>query len=133
MTFQEILEYADKGERIRRAGWGDKAFYIQLMPIEEYFVTRHGQRYINLNLEDYKADDWEVCDDRQYFDWNKALELMELGNSVARKCWRCIDEGWIYLDSLNNNCFCVWDKDPEVCNGYYLTREDLKAKDWYLV
>lgn len=103
------------------------------MPIEEYFVTRYGQKYINLNLEDYRADDWEVCDNRKNFDWTKALELMEQGKSVARKSWICIDEGWIKLDNIDNNYFCEWNKDPDVDRGYHLTKEDLKAKDWYLV
>lgn len=134
MTFQEILEYAEKGERIRRTEWGNKDFYIQLMPIEEYFVTRHGQRYLNLCLEDYRADDWKVCDNREYFDWNKALELMEQGKCVARKSWRCIDEGWMYLDSYEKDIFSKWYKDPESHGNYHiLTRTDLKANDWYLV
>ena len=79
-------------------------------------------------------DGWEIYDDREYFDFWKALELMEKGESVARKGWKCIDEGWIYLDSCEDDIFSQWYKDPELCGDYYiLTRADLKAKDWYLV
>ena len=132
MTFGEILQFAKKGQKVRRKNWKNEEFYVYLSKDETYFLNRFKVNSF-LELEDYAAVDWEVYKEREYFDWNKALEMMEKGNGVARKAWECTDEGWIYLDSLNNNYFYVWDKDPEVCNGHYLTRADLKAKDWYLV
>lgn len=131
MTFAEILKHLDNDEKVRRTVW-DKNEYIN-------FNWCGRLRFSNaercpLIKEDYMSDDWEIYDDKEYFYFWKALELMEQGKSVARKSWKCIDEGWIYLSSYEEDIFSQWYKDPEICGDYYiLTRADLKAKDWYLV
>lgn len=132
MKFQEILEYAEKGEKIRREDWRNEKFYIHFSREYEFFLD-FAERKISLSLEDYKADDWEIYKDKKvkYFDWNKAYELMKEGKKVRRKKWNKLDTESIFI---KDNFFL---KKYDEHYGFYtvhdLTPEDLEAKDWYLV
>ena len=130
MTFLEILEYAEKGEKIRRKAWDDKKFYIGLIAIlvNTHFKDNSG-RPAFLELLDYKADDWEVYDDREYFDFHQALKHLEEGKSIARKAWKQNGSDYYifknkYENKLSNN---------RAEREHFIRDEGLFANDWYIV
>lgn len=127
MTFLEILEYAEKGKWIRRKEWPFDSFLL-LSITRRMLLDRSGDIRI-LKIEDYKADDWEVYDDREYFDFNQALKYLEEGKSIARKAWKQNGSDYYifknkYENKLSNN---------RAEREHFIKDEGLFANDWYLV
>lgn len=135
MTFQEILKFAGKGESVRRKGWQRKEYRIKLDDVTSgRFINDEDNRRwpITLILADYQANDWEVYKEIKYFNFKKALKLMEDGQKVRSKAWGNIITGCLYLEG-NEFCMECGNKDKKWHYYYNLKRRDLKAKDWYVV
>lgn len=130
MTFQEILPKFLKGAKIRKTSWTKQYVFIN----NKNVIVDENNNVCHLQGHNLVEDGWEIYDDREYFDFQKALELMESGEKVRSKAWDDIIIGYLYLS--NNNEFCIeWRNEEEEKSRYYynLKRHDLKAKDWYLV
>lgn len=57
MNFKKARELIEKGKKVRRKGWKNKAFFL---PVED----DHESPY--LDFEDIDADDWEIYKKKVY-------------------------------------------------------------------
>lgn len=128
MTFQEILPEFLKGAKIRKTSWTKQYVFIN----NKNVIVDENNNVCHLQGHNLVEDGWEIYDDREYFDFCKALELMEDGQKVRSKAWGNIITGCLYLEG-NEFCMECGNKDKKWHYYYNLKRRDLKAKDWYVV
>lgn len=123
MTFQEILPKFLKGAKIRKTSWTKQYIFIN----NKNVIVDENNNVCHLQGHNLVEDGWEIYDDREYFDFWKALELMESGEKVRRKDRHDIDG--IKFVYLNGGSHYTTDRGIVIS----LNRPDIKAKDWYLV
>ena len=129
MTFLEVLEHAEKGKWIRRKEWSFDSFLI-LSITRRMLLDRSGDIRI-FKIEDYKADDWEVYDNRKYFNLSKAMQLLKEGKKVSRKDWG--DNGYLSVDDIKTTGSNNEKLITVLLAAVLLGTESLEVEDWYLV
>lgn len=130
MTFMEILEYAEKRKLIRRKEWPLDSFLL-LSITRRMLLDRSGDIRI-LKIEDYKANDWEVYDNKKYFNLSKAMRLLKEGKKVSKKDWGYND--YLSLDDIKTGSGSNNEKLITVLLAAVLSNgEYLETEDWYLV
>ena len=123
MTFQAILPKFLKGAKIRKTSWTKQYVFIN----NKNVIVDENNNVCHLQGHNLVEDGWEIYDDREYFDFNKALELMEEGKKVRRKDRHDIDG--IKFVYLNGGSHYTTDRGIVIS----LNRPDIMAQDWYLV
>lgn len=126
MTFGEIFPQFLEGKEITKKDW-EAGHFIHL---DKKLKCIKNQKGYAITLgKDLIENVWEIWTNRQYFDFNKAFELMEKGKGVRRNGWGDDFRGWIFIE--HNMFKRIWENSSGVF--YYCNPEDYKAKDWYLV
>lgn len=125
MTFQKIIPELLNDKAIRRKCWEEKEciFINRVGSITNKLKEGYLLDYV-IDDTDLKANDWEVYDNRKYFDFDTAYILLLEGKCLSRKCW---DDKNIYIVMKN---FKLFDNDGMIIKPI---NSLLNAKDWYLV
>lgn len=130
MTFQEILPEFLKGAKIRKTSWTKQYVFIN----NKNVIVDENNNVCHLQGHNLVEDGWEIYDDREYFDFWKAFELMKEGKKVRRKNWKSNSE-YLFLPEYlflkpDGRFFGKYNEDYY---AYTIHQEDLDAVDWYIV
>ena len=124
MTFQEILPKFLKGAKIRKTSWTKQYVFIN----NKNVIVDENNNVCHLQGHNLVEDEWEIYDDREYFDFNRAYKLMKEGKKVRRKSIYTDDENYYMFIDKNNGYF-----DDINSENFGIQPDDIEAKDWYLV
>lgn len=126
MTFEEMLKELLKGKKIKRNSWTEDEFIH--IPRERNGVYDEEGNFYHLFKEDILSSNWEIVKENiEYFDFDKALKMMEKGECVKRKEW--VDY-YIWLDNATGHFYYEIFNDIHL---YNLKSYDYKATDWYVI
>lgn len=141
MTFQEILPKFLKGAKIRKTSWTKQYVFIN----NKNVIVDEDNNVCHLQGHNLVEDGWEIYDDREYFDFQKALELIQEGKTVKRKAWDTLVEE-MNCEEVTNKCLYIGSGYESDClyvkrigkkgvyrNKYIPLLDDFYTKDWYLV
>lgn len=96
MNIIEAAKLMKADKKMRRRSWAFKKSYIYMDCFE--FFDKDGNKYVP-GYDDLTADDWEVYEGTEYFDFFEAVRRLEDGKKVTNE-WRaseyyCYHEGII--------------------------------------
>lgn len=124
MNAIEAMQALKDGKKIYKKQWSDEEFYYVELNENNQIIDQQGE-FSYICTENLTADDWELYDDTEYFDFFEAIARIKEGKKVSHAS----SDKFIYKFDEDSHMIIL----EEFGNEFSFIEEEINSNKWYEV